>query len=490
MFFMSLLVTIKSFLIKQALKWLPKLGKKLMGSAMGNNKGEVHNYRMEGARNIICMVHGFSGKARETFFKLPDLIIEDPTMKGWDVVSIGYASDTAPTFQLGLWAEQPDIQKVAGYLQTQLNTLLKYYDRVCFVAHSMGGLVVQRTLLDASAETLQRVSHVLLFGTPSAGLHKASLLKWYNVQIRDMDEDGDFIKQLRNEWNKKFVAKVPFKFLTVAGELDAFVPVESSLMPFDKKFHAYTTGNHSDMVKPDANTHPSYQILKQTLSIQNIYTPVFTSKELNEKQGDYAAIINELQSKINDISERQVREYIFALEGSNQLDEAIRFLENSQRFAANTDFLGILAGRYKRRYLTGYLEVDKKRAIDIYTKALELSQQQKNSAQIYYHAINLAFLHLHGNNDKVKMVAYAQLAMENTLLCNQDDMYEVATKAEACLYLNNWSDALANYKVAHKKAGDDIRAINSMYLNAFNACKALDKNDWAAEVAAIFTAEV
>jgi predicted alpha/beta hydrolase family esterase len=411
-------------------------------------------------------------------------------MKGWDVVSIGYASDTAPTFQLGLWAEQPDIQKVANYLQTQLNTLLKYYDRVCFVAHSMGGLVVQRTLLDAADETLQRVSHVLLYGTPSAGLHKASLLKWYNVQIRDMDEDGDFIKQLRKQWNQKFAAKPPFKFLTVAGELDAFVPVESSLIPFDKQFHAYTTGNHSDMVKPDANTHPSYQILRQTLISKNPYTPVFTNEELNEKQGDYAAIINSLHSKINDISERQVREYIFALEGSDKIDDAIRFLENSSRFAASTDFMGILAGRYKRRYLTGYLESDKTKAIEIHTKALELSQQKKDALQIFYHAINLAFLHLHGNNDKTKMKEYAQLALDNTLLSNNEDMYEVATKAEASLYLNKWSEAQTYYTQARVKAGNDARAISSMYLNAFNACKALDKNDWAAAVEAILREEV
>jgi hypothetical protein len=64
----AILIALKKFFIKQLIKWLPKLGKGLLNSAMGKNKGEVSSYRMEGAGNIICMVHGFSGKARETFF--------------------------------------------------------------------------------------------------------------------------------------------------------------------------------------------------------------------------------------------------------------------------------------------------------------------------------------------------------------------------------------------------------------------------------------
>ncbi|MDQ2899026.1 MAG: hypothetical protein M3Y07_04400, partial [Acidobacteriota bacterium] len=57
--------------------------------------------------------------------------------------------------------------------------------RLALVAHSMGGRVVQRALVRYS-NFRARTGYVFLFGTPSAGLHKAALLSFWKRQIRNI----------------------------------------------------------------------------------------------------------------------------------------------------------------------------------------------------------------------------------------------------------------------------------------------------------------
>ncbi|MDQ2901382.1 MAG: hypothetical protein M3Y07_16530, partial [Acidobacteriota bacterium] len=51
--------------------------------------------------------------------------------------------------------------------------------------HSMGGRVVQCALVRYS-NFRARTGYVFLFGTPSAGLHKAALLSFWKRQIRNI----------------------------------------------------------------------------------------------------------------------------------------------------------------------------------------------------------------------------------------------------------------------------------------------------------------
>jgi pimeloyl-ACP methyl ester carboxylesterase len=486
--------SVKVFLAKQAVKIAPKIGKAWLNSLLGKNKGEVINYRKENSESVICFVHGFNGKPGETFDEFPKLILNDAALDGWDVFSVGYATDMMPTIRLGLWAELPDLNKLSRFLITNVTALLDNYKRIAFVAHSMGGLVVQRAILDLddNEQKRNRITYLLLYGTPSNGLHKAKFAHWLNPQVNDMAFGSAFIVKLREDWKNKFFGKMPFVFATVAGELDMFVPVESSQDPFASG-HATTIGNHIDMVKPDSVNHTSYAILKKTIVNKAPFLQTFTSQALNNLLGDYNAIISALYNQIDVIGRTDFREYIFALEGYKNVEEAIAALEKSNRVQTDTDFIGILGGRYKRKYLSGKLEADKNKAIELYLKGYELSQSKyqlskskHDCPQVYYHAINLAFLYLYGEGEREKMTQYAIEALAATTICKDQDKWEIATIAEAYLYLNNLEESKMNYTAAIQKSADDERSVSSMYINAYNACVALDKNDWANEINKLF----
>ena len=464
------------------------MGKGLINSVLGKNAGEVYAYRQEGDQNVICLVHGFNGSARETFLRLPDLVCADRQMDGWDVISIGYASDAMPTFRLGLWAEQPDLDKVAGYLRTNITTLLKKYARIAFVGHSMGGLVIQRALLDLEAEDRDRISHLLFYGTPSGGLNKASWLRAFNRQIKDMDRKGKFIRRLRSDWTRRYPGDMPIPFVTVAGELDQFVPVESSLQRFPPKYWNYTTGNHIDMVKANSPQHPSFQILKTTLTKAVPWLNTFNAKALNNLIGDYAAIIASLKSKIGTMDKRSFKDYIFALEGYSGIDEAINALKQNPELARDTDLMGFLGGRYKRKYLMEHLQADIEKSVELYGRGYTLSLTNDDAEQQFFHAINLAFLALQ-NGDKQKMADWARTALAATDKVRQDDLWRSATRGEAYLYLNHLESAKAGYRDAIRMAGADKRAVSSMYLNAYYTCIALGSG-WGPQLEKLFNEAV
>lgn len=299
-----------------------------------------------------------------------------------------------------------------------------------------------------------------------------------------MDNQGVFIKKLRKEWNEKFPDSYPFIFATVAGELDEFVPITSSLEPFRKEYRSYVAGNHSTMVKPLSASDTSFQIIKKALHNDRDYLLGFDNKELNNLVGKYHEDVNLLGSRLEQLDNKGFKKYIFALEGTGNIDVAIKAIEASDAIKDNTDFMGILGGRWKRKYLVEENVEFLNSAIKWYNRALDLSTAANNDGQIYYHAINLAFLYLMQNeNDLTDCKKMAQLALYHCEESSQGDYWEVATEAEANLYLNNFAESKKLYVEAIEKCNRDMR---SMMINAIYACNSLNKLHWKKDLETIF----
>lgn len=474
---MALMSIISGFLFDIAKDKLFSYGKNIVIDFFDSDKkddskseakkiGELVCYRkVQGYNNVLLLIHGFNGSASETFGCTPDLLTSNPEFDGWDIYSIGYSSDMLPNIGKDIWSVNPDITKISQYLSTIFCNQFSDYHRVAFVAHSMGGLAVQRLILDLPKNELNRISHVLLFGTPSAGLSKAYWFSKWNNQIQDLSTKSDFIQKLRRDWSAEFPQSVPFTFNTIAGTTDEFVPVESSLEPFDEKYRLVIEGNHITMIKPvDINdlANPSYQLIRQTL-MGNKYLQG-NSVDVNILLGEYHSIIKKDLLQVNELSYKNVANLVFALEATGKGKEAIEILKNHPTAKKKSDMLGIIGGRYKRKYLLEGLQRDLDQAFYYYKEGLRLSEG--NPKQQFYHAINLAFLEKVGQDDEVEMKKYAQLALDNCISENKD-VWELATVAEANLYLGNLATAKDFYVQAYQLAGRDVRVKQSIYSNAY-----------------------
>ena len=131
----------------------------------------------------VIFLHGFSGDRDDTWDRLPGLL--GTAVADWDIYTLGYVTTFLPDF-LGVWSADPDLPILATMMTTQASIdPLRRYGSLALVAHSMGGLIVQRALVD-EPELADRTDKVILFGTPSAGLHKASWLVFWKRQLRNM----------------------------------------------------------------------------------------------------------------------------------------------------------------------------------------------------------------------------------------------------------------------------------------------------------------
>ena len=155
-------------------------------------------------KQAILFVHGFHGDPQHTFGMLPAFLAGDPRLFNWDIHCYGYPTGLAPDIS-GVWAADPNLTTLAGHLDTLL-ALDKFrrYTHLALVAHSMGGLIVQRALLDGGFA--DRTSHVVLFGTPSNGLRKAGLARWFKRQVAQW-KPTDRLYRLTDNGSESFITR-------------------------------------------------------------------------------------------------------------------------------------------------------------------------------------------------------------------------------------------------------------------------------------------
>ena len=392
-----------------------------------------------GCDRAVVFLHGFSGSRDDTWDRLPSLLgslIED-----WDIYTLGYATTFLPDF-LGVWSADADLPNLAIALTTQASIEpLSGYGSLAVVAHSMGGLVVQRALLD-DAGLVDRTRKVILFGTPSAGLRKASWLAFWKRQLRNMAESSEFITTLRQDWAARFEPEPSFDLRVVAGEQDRFVPPKSSLGPFPRKFRHVVSGDHLSMVRPIDTDSPSVRFLRSALSDEPLADETTAPLTLAAEIPDFTAL-DVINASGNDMSQRDVVRAALALERTGKRDEAMALLQRYQELG--TDVQGTLAGRIKRMWLENEDQGFAQHAVDLYAEALDVALEAKDVGQVYYHSINVAFLEFVAFDRLERAQEMAALALENASLAG-GDAWSVATQAEANLYLGRHELALDLYR--------------------------------------------
>lgn len=407
---------------------------------MALQESNVTAFRSNGLDRCVVFLHGYSGSRDDTWDRFPGLL--GSATADWDIYTVGYATTLQPDI-VGIWSADPDLPILASLLRTQLGMKpLQQYQSIALIAHSMGGLVVQKALVD-DEELGKRVRHVILFGTPSGGLRKAGWVPFWKRQLQNMAEGSEFIAELRQAWKQRYAVGSPFDFLVVAGASDQFVPPVSSLNPFDARFQRVVPGDHISIVKPANADAPSLSLVIATLGAGK--APARDSvAELRLAAEQPSAKVSELVKAVEDkaveMSVKDVVDSALALDAAGKRKESIELLERHKE--KDTDVKGSLGGRVKRMWLESQRKEDGERALALYQEALNAA---KTPEQIYYLAINVAFMKFVFANEPITAQAMATLALQHASPPG-NDVWRTATVAEAYLYLGRIPESLAEYR--------------------------------------------
>lgn len=434
----------------------------------GNENPELKVVRcQQETSSAIVFIHGFIGTAGTTWDTFVHTLLSDVRLDGWDIYSIGYSSRLA--VDVPIWTSDPKLDVCAMGFRTKLtHPPLDVYRAIAVVAHSMGGLVVQRAMLD-DVELRGRTSHIVLYGSPSGGLKKARFGRLLKKQVADMVEGGKFVRTLRRDWDQVFGKSTPFAFKVVAGSEDSFVPPESSLMVFEDCHREVVPGNHVDIVNPLTVNYPTYEVLFKMLSNSGALRNTVESARLAVETMEYEFVVEALSPGADSLDADAVVTLALALESLGRQDEAMQVVRKHVEEGRPTlDAMGVLAGRLKRRWLFSRVKQDYDRSLQMYENALQRAVEVDDKEQTYFHGINVAFLKLMSGPEyqdtSEETLAAARLALEYATKA-PETFWSLGTIAEASLMLGDLERALTVYKAARKKA-KTVRAQQSMFSQA------------------------
>src|SRR5262245_30462236 len=96
----------------------------------------------------VVMVHGFTGSGLGTWTDLAPRVAADAQLASWDFWTVTYATSWLPDIS-GIWSADADLSILAERLATDIGRgTLAHYKSLVLMAHSMGGLILQKALLD------------------------------------------------------------------------------------------------------------------------------------------------------------------------------------------------------------------------------------------------------------------------------------------------------------------------------------------------------
>jgi WD40 repeat protein len=232
---------------------------------------ELRAQHLRQGDTLVVFVHGFRDDGEntwtnpETGANWPDLLSQDIRFASVDIVTFHYPSSLSGQVNLSV----SNVAEQLGQLLKSRN--YNRYERIIFVAHSMGGLVVRNMLLK-KRDLAGKVPLIMFLATPSAGSFVANYAHAFGLggrQLRALQtlENSNFLEDQDSQWRNwndasnihSFCAyeKLRTSGVFVVGQASAQSLCTGPTLPVE--------ADHSGIAKPDSAEHIVYKTFATAL---------------------------------------------------------------------------------------------------------------------------------------------------------------------------------------------------------------------------------
>jgi len=247
-------------------------------------------------KTLILFIHGLGG-SKETWGEFPTIMSRDSEIdkNHYDVVFHEYDTELLSfksalpligtmgkfleipfvgTMAMGLSSalgELPTINELARLLHSKIDFgSYAPYERIYIVAHSMGGLIAQKYLVDRlNQHEPLKVKKLILYDVPNHGSALATIATIYNhSQIKQMAKNSEFITELNRRSEFHAIDQEVETYYVVCSK-GSVVDTASATAGFKKKSHELDR-THTSIVKPIDSKDDSYLIFKKVFFPQKI----------------------------------------------------------------------------------------------------------------------------------------------------------------------------------------------------------------------------
>lgn len=233
--------------------------------SMGHYVGE--NYHKS---KVVIFVHGLFGNASASWAckdtaSWPEMLLSDEAFADSDIYAAGYETP--------LHGGKMTLDEVVSALKNRLDadSVLSGHQQIIFVAHSLGGLVVQRLLL-LYPDTVPKTKLIYFFSTPETGSEVAKYAKIFNsdplISELRAGNNNDYLESLEDSWRTAqgtspiktlcaYETKKTHHVLVVDRQSATRMCPVGTPLPISK--------DHVSIVKPCSSTDASYVALRNAV---------------------------------------------------------------------------------------------------------------------------------------------------------------------------------------------------------------------------------
>lgn len=243
--------------------------------------------KQDSKSNIILFVHGFIG-GRETWIsedktlRLPDYLMSDEQIsENYDFALFNYVSELTDKFEKVKWVwglfnggnklkKNLSIEDLADLLYSQIQIMLKSYEKIIIIAHSMGGLVSKACIIKSiERKSNKKITSYFSLAVPHNGSNLANLGKaiLHNPHVKDLAPLENFINSINVKWLS--LDNLP-QTTYYQGKADEIVPKTSSI-GYDRRQiePVFSDDDHFSILRPES---------KNSVVVKSIIDTILTAE--------------------------------------------------------------------------------------------------------------------------------------------------------------------------------------------------------------------